>query len=87
MPTTNLKIGYNARGVWSATVANYTLLDTVTVADGGATSLYEVIAPAYPGVVPTGAAGATGATGPAGPAGIGITSAVVAPGVLTLTTG
>lgn len=84
MATTNLKIGYNPRGVWSASVADYTLLDTVTVASGGATSLYEVISPAYPGTVPagtlttnttyyrliaSGATGATGATGSAGTAG------------------
>ena len=53
MAVTTQKIGYNSRGVWSAAVANYTILDTVTYSSGGVTSLYEVIAPAYPGVVPT----------------------------------
>lgn len=78
MPTVTAKIGHNPRGAWSATTADYTFLDTVTVTSGGATSLYEVISPAYPATVPAGtlttnttyyrliSSGATGATGATG---------------------
>ena len=81
MPTTNLKIGYNSRGPHVASTANYTQMDTVTSVVGGATNLYEVISPAYPGTVPVGTlvtnttyfrllvAGATGPTGATGGAG------------------
>ena len=100
MPTTNLKIGYNPRGVWSAATANYTYMDTVTAVTGGVTVLYEVISPAYPGTVPAGtavtnttyyrvmAAGVAGPAGATGPAGIGFLSTpTFAAGVLTLVTG
>ena len=96
MPTTNLKIGYNPRGVWSAATANYTYMDTVTAVTGGVTVLYEVISPAYPGTVPAGTAvtnttyyrvmaagvaGPAGATGATGPAGAaGATGATGATG-------
>lgn len=81
MATADLKIGFNARGEWSAATADYKILDTVTVTSGPEVSLYEVISPAYPGSVPAatavtnttyyrkiggGAAGPTGATGSAG---------------------
>ena len=84
MPTVNAKIGYNPRGVWSAATADYKYMDTVTHATNGATSLYEVISPAYPGTVPAGTAvtnttyyrliasgaqGAPGATGATGATG------------------
>jgi hypothetical protein len=52
MATADLKIGFNARGEWSAATADYKILDTVTVTVGAEVKLYEVISPAYPGSVP-----------------------------------
>lgn len=81
MPTLTAKIGYNSRGPWASTTADYRYMDTVTSVVGGATNLYEVISPAYPGTVPAGTpvtnttyfrllvAGATGATGAKGDTG------------------
>ncbi len=54
MPTLTAKIGYNSRGPWVSTTADYKYMDTVTSVVSGATNLYEVISPAYPGTVPAG---------------------------------
>ena len=99
MATTDIKIGFNARGEWSSVTADYKILDTVTVTSGPEVSLYEVISPAYPGSVPAATAvtnttyyrkiggGAAGPRGDTGSAGLTSTMAVSSSTSNTIGTG